>query len=190
MRNFSPYCALMVVGASHAQSIWTDMPESGIPTTGERRIQPAKFRAARLNVSALQPVLAAAPERFSSAESGNWPMLSLPLPDGGMGRFQIEETPVMHPDWQAKYPQIRTYTGRGIDDPTAVLKCDLTPWGFHGMVRSGKYGTYFIDPAVHGNTEFYVVYNKKDYLPTADDALWTCATPSQMGHNCWNMARS
>jgi subtilisin-like proprotein convertase family protein len=175
-------CALMVVGASHAQSIWTDMPESGIPTTGERRIQPAKFRAARLNVSALQPVLAAAPERFSTAaESGNWPVLSLPLPDGGMGRFQIEATPVMHPDLQAKYPQIRTYTGRGIDDPTAVLKCDLTPWGFHGMVRSGKYGTYFIDPAVHGNTEFYVVYNKKDYLPTADDALWTCATPEPDG---------
>ncbi|MFN0176731.1 MAG: reprolysin-like metallopeptidase [Saprospiraceae bacterium] len=175
-------CALMVVGASHAQSVWSDTPESGIPTAGERRIQPAKFRAVRLNVSALQPVLAAAPERFSTAaESGNWPVLSLPLPDGGMGRFQIEETPVMHPDLQAKYPQIRTYTGRGIDDPTAVLKCDLTPWGFHGMVRSVKYGTYFIDPAVHGNTEFYVVYNKKDYLPTADDALWTCASPEPDG---------
>ncbi len=174
--------ALMFVGASHAQSIWTDAPESGIPETGERRIQPSKFRAVRLNVSALQPVLAAAPERFSaSAESGHWPVLSLPLPDGSMGRFQIEETPVMHPELQAKYPQIKTFTGRGIDDPTALLKCDLTPWGFHGMVRSGRHGTYFIDPAVHGNIEYYVVYNKKDYLPTADDALWTCATPEPDG---------
>ncbi|MDO8368651.1 MAG: M12 family metallo-peptidase, partial [Saprospiraceae bacterium] len=175
-------CALMFVGASHAQTIWTDSPESGIPATGERRIQPSKFRAVRLNVTALQPVLAAAPERFSpAAESGNWPVLSLPLPGGGMGRFQLEETPVMHPDLQAKYPQIRSYTGRGIDDPTAILKCDLTPWGFHGMVRSSVNGTFFIDPAVHGNTEFYVVYHKKDYLPTADDALWTCATPEPDG---------
>jgi len=175
-------CALMFVGASHAQSIWTDTPESGIPTAGERRIQPSKFRAVRLNISALQPVLAAAPERFSpAAESGNWPVLTLPLPSGGMGRFQMEETPVMHPDLQAKYPQIRTYTGRGIDDPSAILKCDLTPWGFHGMVHSRVYGTFFIDPAVHGNTEFYVVYNKKDYLPSADDALWTCATPEPDG---------
>ena len=175
-------CALMFVGASHAQSIWTDMPESGIPMAGERRIQPSKFRAMRLNIAALQPVLAAAPERFGpAAESGNWPVLTLPLPGGGMGRFQLEETPVMHPDLQTKYPQIRTYTGRGIDDPTAVLKCDLTPWGFHGMVHSRVNGTFFIDPAVHGNTEFYVVYNKKDFLPSAEDALWTCATPEPEG---------
>lgn len=173
---------LMSFSAINAQSIWSEVPESGIPAAGERRIQPAVFRAVRLNLAALQPVLAAAPERFSpAAESGNWPVLSLPLPGGGMGRFQLEETPVMHPDLQAKFPEIRTYTGQGIDDPTAVLKCDLTPWGFHGMVRSGKYGTFFIDPAVHGNEEFYVVYNKKDYLPKKDDALWTCATPDMGG---------
>ena len=175
-------CSLMFMGASDAQSIWSDMPESGIPTSGERRIQPAVYRAVKLDVLALKDLLSVAPERFSAgAESGDWPVLSLPLPDGGIGRFQLEETPVMHPDLQAKYPQIRTYTGRGIDDPTAVLKADLTPWGFHGMVHSSVHGTFFIDPAVHGNTEFYVVYNKKDFLPKADDALWTCATPEPEG---------
>ncbi|MFN0215707.1 MAG: reprolysin-like metallopeptidase [Saprospiraceae bacterium] len=175
-------CAIMFVATSDAQSMWSDMPESSIPATGERRIQPSKYRSVRLDISVLQPVLAAAPQRFStSAESGNWPLLSLPLPGGGMGRFQLEETPVFHPDLQAKYPQIRSYTGRGIDDPTAVLKCDLTPWGFHGMVRSALDGTYFIDPAVHGNTEFYVVYFKKDYLRTPDDALWTCSSPEPEG---------
>jgi len=176
------FCALMFVGVSFAQSIWNDIPESGIPAVGERRIQPAKFRSIRMDVSALHAVLATAPERFMpAAESGNLPILTLPLPDGGTGRFQLEETPVFHPDLQAKYPQIRSYTGRGMDDPTAVLKCDLTPWGFHGMIRSGKYNTVFIDPAVHGNTEYYVVYNKKDYLRKKDDAIWTCATASPDG---------
>jgi subtilisin-like proprotein convertase family protein len=176
------FCALMFVSASNAQSVWTDVPESGIPAAGERRIQPSKYRAIRMDVSALKSVLSAAPERFSpSAESGSLPVLSLPLPGGGIGRFQLEETPVFHPDLQAKYPQIRSYTGRGLDDRTAVLKCDLTPLGFHGMIRSGTANTVFIDPAVHGNTEYYVVYNKKDYLRSKEDALWTCGTPDPDG---------
>ena len=172
------FCALMFVGASNAQSIWTDVPESGIPAAGERRIQPSKYRGIRMDVSALKAVLSVAPERFSAdAESGNLPILSLPLPGGGVGRFQLEETPVFHPDLQAKYPHIRSYTGRGLDDRTAVLKCDLTPLGFHGMIRSATANTVFIDPAVYGNTEYYVVYNKKDYLRSKEDALWTCGTP-------------
>ncbi len=182
-------CALMCIGASHAQSTWSDVPESSIPAAGERRIQPSKFRSVRMDVSALQSVLTLAPEQYSpAAESGNLPLLSLPLPDGSIGRFRLEETPVMHPDLQAKYPQIRTYTGRGVDDPTAVLKCDFTPLGFHGMITSSTANTVFIDPAVHGNTEFYVVYNKKDYHGTSDDALWTCGVPNpenakELGHS-------
>ncbi len=175
-------CALIMVGASNAQSLWSDMPESGIPAAGERRIKPEKSRMVQLNLAALKPVLAAAPERFTAAaESGNWPVLSLPLPNGGMARFHLEETPVMHPDLQAKFPQIRTYTGRGIDDPTAVLKCDLTPWGFHGMVQSSVAGTFFIDPMIHGNDAVYVVYNRKDYLRSKEDALWTCETANPDG---------
>lgn len=171
-------CVLVTLCYLPAQNPWTDVSESGIPAAGERRIQPAKYRSVRLDVQALKPILSAAPLRFTAAaESGQPVVLNLPLPDGGMGRFQLEETPVMHPDLQAKYPQIRTYTGRGIDDPTALLKCDLTPWGFHGMVFSSNNGTFFIDPAVHGNDEFYVVYNKKDYLKKKDDLLWTCGTP-------------
>lgn len=175
-------CVLVAISYLPAQNLWTDVAESGIPAAGERRIQPSKFRSVQLNVQALKPVLSAAPLRFTAAaESGQTVVLNLPLPGGGTGRFQLEETPVMHPDLQAKYPQIRTYTGRGIDDPTAVLKCDLTPWGFHGMVHSGRYGTFFIDPAVHGNDEYYVVYNKKDYLKKESDLLWTCGTPDPEG---------
>jgi subtilisin-like proprotein convertase family protein len=175
-------CFLVTISYLPAQQIWTDVAESGIPAVGERRIRPAKYRSVRLDLQALKPVLSAAPQRFTSAtESGQPVILTLPLPEGGMGRFQLEETPVMHPDLQAKYPQIRTFTGRGLDDPTAILKCDLTPLGFHGMVLSGRSGTFFIDPAVHGNEEFYVVYNKKDYLRKKDDLLWSCGTPDPDG---------
>jgi subtilisin-like proprotein convertase family protein len=174
------FLAVFAFGAS-AQSLWADMPESGLPA-GEKRIQPAKYRTVKLNVPAMRALLATAPERFTVlAESAQRPTLALPLPDGSVQRFLLEETPVMHPALQQKYPQIRTYTGRGLDDPTALLKCDLTPWGFHAMVLSAQRGSYFIDPAIHGNDEFYVVYNKKDYLPKKTDQPWTCEVPAPSG---------
>ena len=46
-----------------------------------------------------------------------------------MVRFRLTESPVMAPELQAKYPETRCYTGYGLDDPTAFLKCDLTPLG-------------------------------------------------------------
>jgi subtilisin-like proprotein convertase family protein len=171
-----------LLATAQAQSLWTDVAESALPAAGERLIQPSKFRSVRLDVSALRPLLAAAPQRFSpAAESNQRPILSIPLPEGGFARFELEETPVMHPELQEKYPETRTYTGRGIDDPTAMLKCDLTPWGFHGMVRSALRGSYFIDPAIHGNADYYVVYHKKDYLRKKEDHSWTCEVPNPDG---------
>lgn len=90
-------------------------------------------------------------------------MLELPLPDGTTGRFRLTESPVMAPALQAKYPEIRCYTGTGVEDPSATLKCDLTPQGFHAMIRSKLFGTVFIDPYRPGDTEHCIVYNKRDF---------------------------
>jgi subtilisin-like proprotein convertase family protein len=168
-------CTLVGFGVLNAQSLWLDVPTSAAPSAGERRIVPEKFRAMRLDLNALQVVLATAPEAFTpSASTQSLPILEVPTPDGKISRFQIVETPVMAPELQAKYPEIRCYTGRGMDDHSAKIKLDCTPFGFHAMVTSANNGSYFIDPMVHGNASFYVVYFKKDYLPAKENAAWTC----------------
>lgn len=175
-------CAFCAAGVLRAQSVWLEIPANAAPVAGERRIVPEKYRAMRLNLNALQPVLASAPEAFSAASGPeNLPIIEVPTPDGRLNRFQITETPVLAPALQAKYPGIRSYTGRGVVDGTAKIKLDVTPWGFHAMVTSAKHGAYFIDPMLHGNTEDYVVYFKKDYVKKADDTPWTCGTPSPDG---------
>ncbi len=181
LRSFLSFiCLLIGVCMLNAQSLWLDVPASAAPSVGERRIVPDKFRAMRLNINTLQSALAQAPEAFSpAANAENLPIIEVPTPDGKTSRFQIVETPVMASALQEKYPDIRCYTGRGIDDHTAKIKLDVTPWGFHAMVTSVKDGAYFIDPMVHGNRDFYVVYFKKDYLAKPEHALWNCgnATP-------------
>lgn len=73
----------------------------------------------------------------------------------------------MAPDLQARTPEIRTFTGQGIDDPSALLKCDWTPHGFHAMLFLTGKSTVFIDPYSLGDTEHYIVYHKKDYVKRA-----------------------
>lgn len=151
-----------------SQNAWTPVSEQGRPFKGERRIVPSQYGTFHLNIPAIQPILSVAPERFTAEAAEQTVELTLPAPDGGMARFRLFESPVMAPALQAKYPEIRCYTGVGIDDPRLRLKCDLTPWGFHAMVMGDAQGAWFIDPYSHGDTEYYVVYFKKDYQAEKD----------------------
>jgi subtilisin-like proprotein convertase family protein len=176
-------CALACSGVVKAQSAWLDVSSSAVPVAGERRIVPAKFRSVQLNLASMQSAIAAAPVAVTptALDAEFLPVIDIPTPDGSTQRFQLVETPVMAPALQAQFPEIRCYTGRGVEDPTAVLKMDITPWGFHGMITSHTRNTIFIDPMVHGNTDFYVVYFKKDYKGTKADGQWTCEMPAPDG---------
>ena len=160
-------CVLLMAqtALANAQSLWSDFPEQNIPRqNGARRdIIPNKYRTVRLDLSQLQPVLANAPERFTSAGADNETVLTLPMPDGRWERFRLSESPVMEAGLQAKFPDIRCYTGTGIDDPSATLKCDLTPHGFHALIQSERWGATFIDPYQRADRDHYIVYFKHDF---------------------------
>ena len=104
-------------------------------------------------------------------------MISLPAPDGALQRFAIMESPIMEADLAAAHPEISTYSGVGIDDPTATLRADTTPLGFHASVRSAR-GAWYIDPYYHLDTSTYVSYYARDAKParrrarpTSEDVL-------------------
>jgi hypothetical protein len=161
-----------------AQPLWTDVAESSIPPDGERRIVPAFYRTVRLDRTALLTVLDAAPERFTLAALSDTTVLVLPLPDGRTSRFRLTASPVLAPELQSQYPEIRTFTAAGLDDPTALLKCDLTPWGFHAAIWSARLGTVFIDPYRHGNADYYTVYYKRDF-PRPSGKNFFCETENK-----------
>jgi hypothetical protein len=71
--------------------------------------------------------------------------ISLPLPDGSLGRFQVYESPIMADELAQRYPDIKTYKVYGIDDPSATGRLDITPQGFHAMLHTAQ-GRLMIDP--------------------------------------------
>jgi hypothetical protein len=68
----------------------------------------------------------------------------------------------MEPALAAKFPELKTYSARGLDDPTASARFDVTPDGFHGIVRSGR-ETIYIDPYRRADASHYLSYFKRDF---------------------------
>ena len=172
-RNASPAAASPAAtspaAAAHATAaFWRDADASTARTTSSHTassaravVQAQRFRAATLDRSSMAGALAGAPMERSDAARFSPMVLSLPDPSGGYQRFSIVESPVMEAGLAARHPEIKTYAGRGIDDPTASLRMDLSPLGFHASVRSQK-GAWYIDPYVHLDQSLYASYWRRD----------------------------
>ncbi|MEP6685975.1 MAG: reprolysin-like metallopeptidase [Verrucomicrobiota bacterium] len=106
--------------------------------------------------------------------------LSLPMPnEGKYSRFAVEEVAIMHPALAARYPEIKTYRGRGIDDPAATLALDVTPAGMHAQIRTAV-GAIYIDPYYAGNNRIYASYYKRDIFRDHKRDGFFCETPGDI----------
>lgn len=148
--------------AQQQSIIWERKTESEVQNFGkEKNVAPTKFSVYGLNVNALRQILAKAPMEFTPEARAAEVILELPSPDGKIQRFRIEESPMLELELATKFPEIKTYHGQGIDDPTATLRFDITPLGFHSQILSSS-GTLLIDPYAMNDTENYISYFKRD----------------------------
>lgn len=172
-RQLRSFCTILLLSfflspvfAQNA-SFWSDVSESRIKVTaGARKIIPNTYRTLALNQVAIRNFLKTLPlETNVQIRHSNY-ILSLPMPDGTFQDFRVVESPVMEPGLMKKYPDIKTYSGQGINDPAATVRFDYTPKGFHAMILSPS-GTVFIDPYSKDDQVHYISYYKKDFIPGA-----------------------
>lgn len=146
--------------------LWSDINQAEIALQGERRIVPTRYRTLSLDAATLQSILAVAPMEFSAAAADSPTEIWLPLPDGTFGRFRVVESPIMEPGLSAKYPEIKTYAARGIDDQTAYARFGWTYTGFHGIIFSDLHATVYIDAYSTNDITHYISYFRTDYTRT------------------------
>ena len=157
--------ALMLSCSGLAQ-LWQDQ-SSEQRVSGQRWIQPATYRGTTTSPAALWGVLRQAPHIQDVRAKDSGILLELPAPDGTIQVFSIVEFPVMAPALQERYPNIRSYAGQGITDPSATVRLSMSPKGFHAMVINNG-DTWYIDPLTDGTTEAYQSYTKKAFYATTD----------------------
>ncbi|MFN4116281.1 MAG: hypothetical protein ACK4F7_07260, partial [Inhella sp.] len=161
--------AVPAFSSSHPSSaVWQEVRGQLAPLSAQGRapaIQPQNFRALALNPPALEGLQAAAPREFSAAARQNPLVIALPDPAGGFQRFHVVDAPVMEDGLAARHPNIRTYAGRGVDDPSASLRLSMTPLGLQASVRS-QAGAWYIDTRYHLDESLYQSYWRRD-LPSS-----------------------
>jgi hypothetical protein len=159
---FASFSGASAQGAS-PDEIWREVREADVARTPRaRQIVPERYRSFALNRGRLAALLATAPHERARAAAQSSLALSLPLPDGGYGLFTVVESPIMEAGLAARYPALKTYLGQGVDDPTATVRFDVTPKGFHAQVIAAG-GTVLIDPFQPGDLDHYIAYRKHDH---------------------------
>ncbi|ROO62153.1 metallopeptidase family M12-like protein [Micromonospora sp. Llam0] len=125
-------------------------------------IQAHRFAAYTLDREVIAAQLDRAPDESDRAAATAPLVLAVPDPDGAVQRFAVVDSPVMQDGLAARHPDIRTYAGTGVDDPTATIRADLTPLGFHASVRSSA-GSWYVDP-YHRDQTVYASYHAGDLV--------------------------
>ncbi len=167
-RCWRPACVVALTGLL-SQGAYAQKTSSGFfsDDAGAKRAADSSplasaLRSARpltLNAPGLRTALATAPQE---GRAGAGLVVTLPLPDGTNARFRVVESSIMAPELAAQFPDIKTYTGVGLDDPTASIRLDFTPAGFHAQVLSAATGSFFIDPVSRTDSQHYLSFWKRD----------------------------
>jgi hypothetical protein len=144
------------------EALWQDLTTAELNgISGERWVNPLSSRGLRLNQTVLQQLLAQAPLERTKAAEDKQVIIPIPLPNGSTSRFRFVESPIMEPGLAAQFPNLKTYSGQGLDDPSASIRFDLTQVGFHAMILTAG-TTIYVDPLAKGNSTVYVSYFKSD----------------------------
>ncbi|MEP6683538.1 MAG: reprolysin-like metallopeptidase [Parafilimonas sp.] len=123
--------------------------------------KPAVYKLFSLNENNFSALLKQSPhENFTAAEQSKF-IVSVPVADGTVEQFRITESPVMEPKLQAKFPEIRTYLGQGITDPSSVIRFDFSPQGFHAIIISPKRSSVYINPITTAKG-LYTVFDRSN----------------------------
>ncbi|HEV7396635.1 MAG TPA: M12 family metallo-peptidase [Pyrinomonadaceae bacterium] len=143
-----------------SDEFWTDATV-GLRDLSGAGDQAMKYRLVELNTSTLRQALAGAPMEFTEEAKWKSVIVSLPVPDGRLWRFRIEESPIMSPELAAKFREIKTYSGQGIDDPTATLRFSWDPAGLKAFVLSPE-GSFTVLPYANKDDRHYLSVFSRD----------------------------
>ncbi len=181
MRKFyKAYLAILVVSclsfsAAGQQNYWSLHNESSRITPHKavaRTSFPKEYKLFDLNVMPLRQQLFSIVGANAARRAA---VISLPNAEGNLEQFEVFEASNFDPALQARFPEIRAFSGRGIQDPAAMLKLSISPQGIQTMVFRTDKPNEYIEPYSSDNAVYAVfkAQRAKGGLP------WICSTPDQ-----------
>jgi chitodextrinase len=161
-KNLLSIALIAITSFSFAQGgvLWKSSVKKNSSTVFENKSQLSNPKIFELDVTELKKSLLNSPKRSVLTAKSNT-IVSFPNADGKLERYRIFESSNMDPALAAKYPEIKSYVGNGIDNPTASIYFSTSPLGIQTMAISADKSAVFIEPYTK-DLSTYVVYKKSD----------------------------
>ncbi|MEO0038590.1 MAG: hypothetical protein RIQ59_1801 [Bacteroidota bacterium] len=101
-------------------------------------------------------------------------VVEFPNTNGDIEKFQVWENSNMTPDFQALFPEIRAYVGKGITTPGSTINFSVSPYGIQTILFRPDGETEFME-AYDKAATLYVVYDSKNRVRKP----FNCSTPNE-----------
>ncbi|WP_312393532.1 reprolysin-like metallopeptidase [Chryseobacterium sp.] len=153
---------LLITGISFAQTdrLWTEGNRKTSSEIFENKTSINNPKVYSLDINGLKSVLSRAPKRLAVGEKSEI-IISFPNSEGKMENFKVRENSNFDPQLAAKFPDIKSYVGEGLDDPNSTVYFSVSPLGLSSMEIYGDKSAVFIEPYTKDLLS-YVVYKKSD----------------------------
>ncbi|MEI7486584.1 MAG: reprolysin-like metallopeptidase, partial [Chryseobacterium sp.] len=153
---------LLITGISFAQTdrLWSEGSKKTNSEVFENKNFVTNPKVYSLDINGLKNVLAKAPKRLAAGEK-SMIIISFPNSEGKMENFKVKENSNFDPLLAAKYPDIKSYVGEGLDDPNSTVYFSISQLGLSSMEIYGDKSAVFIEPYTK-DLSTYVVYKKSD----------------------------
>ncbi len=162
-----------VFGYSQSDRFWSVNNQSRSSIVTDKAVSrlsyPKTFKLFNLNTASFRQELFAVIGANAAKRST---IISIPNADGNLEQFEVVEASNFEPELQARFPDIRAFSGKGITDKFATLKLSISPQGVQTMVFRTENDNEFIEP-YSKDRKVYAVYRshrEKGQLP------WNCTT--------------
>ncbi|TPV34866.1 T9SS type A sorting domain-containing protein [Paucihalobacter ruber] len=161
--TFIVFCVFTI----SAQNIWQAVDTNTLDAKilQNRPDLPIKEQFYKLNLNRLKTLLADAPSRSSNARSHV--EIGFPNAFGKIEKFQIFNAPVIDESLQEVYPELGSYIGKSLENPSKIIRFSISENSFKAISLNDETGTEYIEPAIKEQLVFSV-FNRKN-LPEGTD---------------------
>lgn len=153
---------LMITGITFAQTdrLWSHASQRKTDEVQDNKTDLYNPKIFSLDLTGLKNALSAASKRLIAGQKSEI-IISFPNSEGKMENFKVTENPNFEPELAAKYPDIKSYMGQGLDDSGSTIYFSVSPLGLSSMEIYGDKSAVFIEPYTK-DLSTYVVYKKSD----------------------------
>lgn len=168
------FILLLITGLSwdvtaQTDKLWTQSSEDRLLLfqKNARKTTPQQERIFQLNLEMLKRKLSKV-GKIGETHRRKSTAVSIPFPDknGKLQNYEIYELPLLAPELQEKFPDIRSYIGKSSKPPYNTIRFSIGTTGLHLMKFTTNGDSEFIDPYTKDGLN-YTVYAKSE-LPITD----------------------